>query len=105
MKKGDANMWWIIIGTVIALVVLIVLMGIFTGKSGKLESGLLSCEGKGGRCEATGTCKGKGGTVSAAFECPPATPECCFGLKKASGEPCTSGVECDSGTCTINKCA
>jgi len=43
-------MWWIIIGAVIALIVLVVLLVIFTGKTNILETELLNCESKGGRC-------------------------------------------------------
>ena len=43
-------MWWIIIGAVIALVVLIILMVMFTGKTSILEQGLISCDSKGGKC-------------------------------------------------------
>jgi len=66
-------MWWIIIGAVIALVVMIILMVMFTGKSNKLEIGLMSCEGKGGTCLTKTVCKSEqySGTVSIAFDCPP----------------------------------
>lgn len=108
MKKGSADMWWIIIGAVIALVVLIILMVIFTGKTNILESGLLDCQGKGGSCDFTASeCITKG-TVSHAFECsnPANIPEeskkvCCFGVKKASGEGCEKNSDCISGTCEI----
>ena len=49
-KKASANMWWIIIGAVIALVVMIVLMVLFTEKSSTLEDGLSACDSKGGIC-------------------------------------------------------
>jgi hypothetical protein len=84
-KKGSANMWWIIIGAVIALVVMIILMVMFTGKSNKLELGLMSCEGKDGICNLNPQeCKDTGGTVSYAFECSEeqkggkANARCCF---------------------------
>jgi len=77
-------MWWIIIGAVIALIVMIVLLVMFTGKSGTLEKGILDCEGKGGTCFAydspqptfeqkvateNSKCKDGGGTISSAFTC------------------------------------
>jgi len=72
-RKGDANMWWIIIGAVIALVVMIVLLVFFTGRSATLESGILDCAGKGGDCINLGdTCTredGTPGTISRAFQC------------------------------------
>lgn len=82
-KKADANMWWIIIGAVIALVVLIILMLIFTGKTGKLEGGLLDCVSKGGKCDVPeAKCAADGGTVSSAFDCPTPDAKCCFPAKK-----------------------
>ena len=86
-RKGDANMWWIIIGAVIALVVMIILLVFFTGRSTQLESGILDCAGKGGNCITLGeTCAredGTLGTISRAFQC--STEEkasgntvCCF---------------------------
>ncbi|MBI2662266.1 hypothetical protein HYX11_02295 [Candidatus Woesearchaeota archaeon] len=87
-RKGDANMWWIIIGAVIALVVLIVLLVIFTSKSGKLEGGLLDCQSKGGECVTEDKCvtiNSDGaitkGTIASAFDCPDKTTKCCFKSK------------------------
>jgi len=81
MKSGSADMWWIIIGAVIALVVLIVLLVIFTGRTTGLEQGLLSCESKGGICVADNTCRTEHqGTATNAFECT-GEDECCFGCK------------------------
>lgn len=87
-KKADANMWWIIIGAVIALVVLIVLLVIFTSKSGKLEGGLLDCASKGGECVAEDKCvtvNSDGtttkGTIASAFDCSDKSTKCCFKSK------------------------
>ena len=95
-NKGNANMWWIIIGAVIALVVMIVLLVLFTGKTSLLEEGLLDCSGKGGyctfcnkelannckdRCEST--CSGENYescSYTSAFSCPDAQG-CCLGTK------------------------
>jgi len=57
MKKANANMWWIIIGAVVALVVMIVLMVMFQDKSQRVSIGLLDCESKGGTCTDTPDCK------------------------------------------------
>lgn len=85
-KKADANMWWIIIGAVIALVVMVVLMIMFTDKTTTVEGGLLDCESKGGTCVGETTCRiNYQGTVSSAFTCPDkAKPECCFGVRNAA---------------------
>jgi len=52
-KKAQANTFWIIIGAVIALIVMIVLLLMFTGKVNILETGLVDCEAKGGTCVNT----------------------------------------------------
>ncbi len=81
-KKADANMWWIIIGAVIALVVLVILMLLFTSKTGRLESGLLDCKSKGGNCDFSDP-KQCVGTVSSAFDCTGELGKvCCFPSKK-----------------------
>ncbi len=82
-KKALANIWWIIIGAVLALVVLIVILLIFTGKTTPLEQGLLDCESKGGQCLKKDDCLSKkyDGTVSSAFECSEGNV-CCFTLFK-----------------------
>ena len=101
-KKGASEMWWIIIGAVIALVVLIILLLLFTSKTGKLESGLLGCEGKGGHCKSAELCSSEGGNINAAFECS-AGMQCCFSsgaLKKGYNELCRSDSECTSNFCS-----
>ena len=93
-KKADANMWWIIIGAIIALVVLVILMLIFTGSSTKLNIGLMDCESKGGSCKASSAeClnqDGEEGTTSSAFSCEEKLPKasnpdatCCFVTKSS----------------------
>ena len=86
MKRGSANMWWIIIGAVIALVVMIILMVMFTGKTSKLEGGLLECEGKGGKCLSEPDCNLGDGTTSKAFDCSKSSTNsagvCCFGYSE-----------------------
>ena len=100
MKKADANMWWIIIGAVIALVVLIVLMVIFTSKTQPLEQGLSDCEGKGGVCTSTGKCPDN--TLRAStFDCP--SGKCCIGSPKRcpprGREECGEHYTCTDGYC------
>lgn len=101
-SKGDANMWWIIIGAVIALVVLIVLMVIFTGKANVLETGLLDCKSKGGECSSS--CPPN--TIeSSAFSCPTNQGVCCLSSLKKKWASCQANAECISGTCTSSKCS
>jgi len=95
-KKASANMWWIIIGAVIALVVMIILMVMFSGKSNKLESGLSGCESKGGICVQGKNCP-KSTLSASTFDCNKAGYElCCLGNPKehdSSKEPYEVG-EC-----------
>lgn len=50
-KKAQANTFWIVIGAVIAMIVLVVLLLMFTGKTSLLEGSLVDCEAKGGECK------------------------------------------------------
>jgi hypothetical protein len=87
-KKASANMWWIIIGAVIALVVMIILMVMFTGKTQPLEQGLSACENKGGVCSSNSDCPSN--TLSSgAFGCEKAGESCCIGAPKV----CTKGSD------------
>ena len=90
-NKGSANMWWIIIGAVMALVVMIILMVIFSGGTEKANTGLFDCASKGGSCITSSQCKTEGGTVSVVFSCPKNADTsiekgegltCCFTEKK-----------------------
>ena len=92
MKRGSANMWWIIIGAVIALVVMIILMVMFTTKSTKLEGGLSACDSKGGYCvpgttvsvgpPSPGTGCSKKTLTATAFDCKQGYV-CCLGSPKS----------------------
>jgi hypothetical protein len=97
-KKASANMWWIIIGAVIALVVMIILMVMFTGKTSKLEGGLSACEGKGGIC-AKGTICPANTLKATAFDCTQGSV-CCLGAPKLCQKECPDKtcIESESGT-------
>lgn len=96
MKRGDANIWWIIIGAVIALVVLIIVLLIFTGRTGKLEGGLSSCEGKNGVCVSFGQACPRNTLKSSAFDCAQGKEEeCCLGNPKE----CITSGDCGGTAC------
>ena len=85
MKKGEADMWWIIAGALLVLVVVVVLLTFFGRGTQKAEQGLSACETTGGQCVDIGDCRKLGGnpTSPTLFECEPKeTRECCFGMKK-----------------------
>jgi len=50
MKKGDGMPFWIIITAIIALIVMVVLISIFSRKTTDITQELLSCSLKGGEC-------------------------------------------------------
>ena len=77
-KAGQSNMFWIIIGAVLALVVMIILLLLFTGKTDTLEDGVSGCAGKGGQCESDDSCSS--GTLEAPFTCPNPDDLCCIGF-------------------------
>ena len=106
MKKGDANIWWIIIGAIIALVVVIVLLVMFTGKTRLLEGGLADCTGKGGICLAEGDFIAQGcptnSLSTSAFSCQ--TGEvCCIGSPKSCIDVAACGSQAEWG-CTAGYC-
>ena len=83
-KSGSAQMWWIIIGAVIALVVMIVLMILFTDKSQDIQLGLMDCEGKGGKCVSKDDCDPdfeENVRIVRGFDCSGVNSNyvCCFG--------------------------
>ena len=83
MKKGEADMWWIIAGALLVLVVVVVLLAFFGRGTQTAERGLSACETTGGKCVDKDTCRGQeGGTPSSFFECGE-NQECCLGIKKA----------------------
>ncbi|MBT4651447.1 hypothetical protein HOC13_02890 [Candidatus Woesearchaeota archaeon] len=115
--KGQGRTFWIVVTAVIALVVLVVLLLIFSGKVNILESGLLNCENKGGACVqcATEGCSqtvcNEGLTKSTVFSCPNVGAKeqiCCLTAKKKAGQTCDSsgdcvaGLVCKSQVCTTN---
>ncbi len=82
MKKGEADMWWIIAGALLVLVVIVVLLAFFGRGAQTAERGLSACETTGGRCVEKDTCRDQeSGTPSSFFECGE-NQECCLGIKK-----------------------
>ena len=93
-------MFWIIIAAVIALVVMIVLMIMFTGKTSTLEGGLADCESKSGVCVNGPDCP-KNTMKTGTFECPAGSPsQCCVG----SATSCDGDADCGDGKCINRYC-
>jgi hypothetical protein len=78
-RKGSANIWWIIIGAVMAILVLFVLLFIFTDQIDDANTSLSDCKSKGGKCETIGECPAKT-LPSNLLKCAEKTKECCIGL-------------------------
>lgn len=90
--KGTANVWWVIIAAVIALVVVLVLLSIFIGKSTDVRRGLSDCEGKGGICTSPGDSCPENTLGSSSFDCS-SNGDCCIGAaKKWKADDCDSYV-------------
>ncbi len=102
MRKGSTEMWWIIIGAVIALIVLIILLVLFTGKTQGLEGGLTECEGKSGVCatsptDNTSPCPSN--TIqTSAFTCT-GNQVCCVGITKSCKDASDSTQACGDKEC------
>lgn len=92
MKRASANIWWVIIGAAIALVVLVVLILTFTKGINPVIRGLSDCQSKGGLCSLT-TCP-QGTTKTSVFSCSERAT-CCLGIPKE----CEPNGACNPGTC------
>ena len=75
MKKADISITTIIVAA-IALVVLIVLIAIFTGKINFFSEDVVSCATRGGSC-VTGACQGP---IVPNTECQLSNRKCCIPL-------------------------
>ncbi len=76
--RAAADMWWIIIGAVLALVILVVLLVIFTDKVNDSQNSFADCESKGGICIEGNLCP-RNTVESSAFSCK-SSARCCLGL-------------------------
>ncbi|HIH10804.1 TPA: hypothetical protein HA241_01300 [Candidatus Woesearchaeota archaeon] len=97
-RRGSTETWWIIIGAVIALVVLIVLMVMFTGKTRPLEQGLADCESKSGLCIPNDVSCPQRTLRSTAFNCADVSYYCCIGSPVSYPQPegCTESPIVDA---------
>lgn len=57
-KRGQGNTFWIIIAAALAILVLVVLIVIFTGKTSEVKTTLSQCGLKGGVCQPN-ACSGE----------------------------------------------
>ena len=87
--RASADIWWIIIGAVMALVVLIIITVIFTGRTGTLTQELGECRSKGGICMPTAEDCPRGTLTTPTFSCGE-VGKCCVGAPKK----CTQGEDC-----------
>ena len=86
--KGQGRTFWIVVIAIVALAVMVVLLVMFTSKTGALETGLMDCQSKRGTCTAPvggdceKTCKDAGMSNSRIFSCYEKTKCCCLGIEK-----------------------
>ena len=92
MKRASANIWWVIIGAAIALVVLVVLIVTFTKATNPVIIGLSDCQNKGGLCSLD-RCP-QGTTKTSVFSCSQGAT-CCLGIPKE----CAPNGDCGLGVC------
>ena len=92
MKKAQGISLNVIIVAAIALLVLVILTLIFTGKMAEWISGVGDCRNKGGRCAAVGENCGEAGTsveeyptVYVDYECPRDGEICCLSMRSLPG--------------------
>ncbi|MDP3733774.1 MAG: hypothetical protein Q8R37_00965 [Nanoarchaeota archaeon] len=92
MTKASADVWWVIIGAAIALVVLVVVIASFTRGTTPALKGLSDCHSKNGICASEGCPQGT--TKTSVFTCGSQGETCCIGVP----------VECDpNGSCEEGK--
>jgi hypothetical protein len=85
MKKGDITIQMVVLAA-LALIFLIVVVFVMTGKLKIFSTTLDDCTNKDGMCVNTGTCDAEGGSASS-FSCPTGQ-ECCLNLCKNKGGTC-----------------
>jgi hypothetical protein len=91
-KKADVN--WVIIGMVLALMVLFVVGYIFYKQTKSAQTGyegLSSCESRGGTCETKAGCDSKNGEAFWHYGCPekdkPGSDYCCVTEQQQTATP------------------
>ena len=92
-KKGDITIETIVL-IALALIFLLVVVFVMTGKISLFSKTLGDCKGKGGICTTSGTCQDKAGSETG-FSCTEETDICCIGSCELSGGTCKdSSGEC-----------
>lgn len=80
----------------LALIFLIIVAFVMTGKIKIFSSTLGSCETKSGVCTSTDQCSTLGGTETG-FDCKDTTQICCMNTCSGAKGTCISGTSCTSG--------
>ncbi|PIN79543.1 hypothetical protein COV16_03625 [Candidatus Woesearchaeota archaeon CG10_big_fil_rev_8_21_14_0_10_34_8] len=84
--KGELSVEMIVLAA-LALIFLIVVVMIMTGKIGNFSKSLGDCENKGGICVSASECTQEGGTESS-FNCEESTDVCCLNTCQGKGGTC-----------------
>lgn len=91
MGRASADVWWVIIGAAIALVVLVVIIAAFTRGTAPALKGLSDCHSKSGICASEGCPHGM--TKTSVFSCSSQEETCCIGVPTE----CQPNGSCDEG--------
>ncbi len=83
-KKGDLTIQVVVLAA-LALIFLIVVVFVMTGKIQLFSKGLGDCENKGGQCLPEGSCYG----TESSFTCQEETDVCCLSTCEGRGGTCT----------------
>ncbi|MAE42767.1 hypothetical protein CMO93_03275 [Candidatus Woesearchaeota archaeon] len=87
-KKSQGISFTVLVGAILALIVLIVLITIFYGKSSAYTKTVNDCESKGGKCVSEDKCG-----IGKLYICPKEKEVCCLSSCEARGGTCKG--DCD----------
>lgn len=91
-KKGDITIETVVL-VALALIFLIVVAFVMTGKITIFSKALGDCENKGGKCMASGACYG----TESGFSCTDKSEICCLNTCEGAGGKCETAEECTKG--------
>jgi hypothetical protein len=91
MKKGEISIEFVVLAA-LALIFLIVVALLISGKIGIFNKTLGACESAGGSCVDSSECNAEGGEISG-FNCKDTNDVCCMGACALSGGECTDSDE------------
>ena len=98
-KKSQGMSINVVVAATLALIVLIVLIAIFYGKSGAFSRGVNDCEAKGGKCVAESDCG-----LGKLYICPNKGEVCCLSSCEVRGGICKPSCEANEEKVYLAEC-